>query len=367
MAHQGGPRAQSHRVNAMQVLIVDDDPVALDLLDQALTYFGYQVSTAGNGKEALKLMHSGLFRIVICDWEMPEMDGLELCRRIRQQYYGGYVYVILLTVHSGTQKIVEGLNAGADEFISKPFDPVELSVRVRTGERILSIESRDVTIFSLARIAESRDQRTAAHVDRIREYCRLIAEHLSALPKFSDQVDADFVHLIYLTSPLHDIGKVGIPDQILLKPGPLTEEDFEIVKQHTVTGSTSLDSAIYIHPEARFLCMARDIARSHHERFDGGGYPDGLMGDAIPLCARIVALADVYDALTTDRVYKPAISHEAAREIILKGMGTQFDPDVVQAFLANEDAFQEVHDRFAARSEREELALQPRAEPSLTY
>jgi putative two-component system response regulator len=351
----------------MQVLVVDDDPVTLDLLQQALTYFGYQVSVARNGKEALQLMHSGLFRVVISDWEMPEMDGLELCRRIRQRYYSGYVYIILLTIHSGTQRVIEGLNAGADEFISKPFDPTELSVRVRTGERILSIESRDVTIFSLARIAESRDQETGAHVDRMREYCRLIAEYLSGQPEFSDQVDAEFTHLIYLTSPLHDIGKVGIPDQILLKPGPLTEEEFEVVKQHTVTGSMSLDSAIHAHPEAKFLCMARDIARSHHERFDGSGYPDGLMGDAIPLCARIVGLADVYDALTTNRIYKPAISHEAARKIILKGMGTQFDSGIVQAFLANEDAFKEIHDRFAAREERETRLLQPQAEPSLKY
>jgi putative two-component system response regulator len=277
------------------------------------------------------------------------------------------VYIILLTVHSGTQKIIEGLNAGADEFISKPFDARELSVRVRTGERILSIESRDVAIFSLAAIAESRDQETGAHVDRIREFSRLIAEYLSGQSEFKDQVDAEFIQLIYLTSPLHDIGKVGIPDQILLKPGPLTEGEYEIVKQHTVTGSMSLDSAIHAHPEARFLGMARDIVRSHHERFDGSGYPDGLMGDAIPLCARIVGLVDVYDALTTNRIYKPAVSHEVARRIIVKGMGTQFDPGIVQAFLANEDGFQEIHNRFAAREERETRVLQPQIEPSLMW
>ena len=180
--------------------------------------------------------------------------------------------------------------------MSKPFDPDELRVRLHTAERILSIESRDVTIFSLAKLAESRDEETGAHVERMREYCRVIAEHLAQQEKFCDAIDGVFVQLIYASSPLHDVGKIGIPDRILLKPGPLTAAEVEIMKQHTVAGSMTLDFAIQTQPEARFLSMARDIARSHHERFDGGGYPDGLMGREIPLCARIVGLADVYDA-----------------------------------------------------------------------
>ncbi len=194
----------------------------------------------------------------------------------------------------------------------------------------------------------------------------MLAEHLSQQDKFCDEVDGDFVHLIYLTSPLHDIGKVGIPDRILLKAGPLTEDEFEVMKQHAVTGGMTLDSAIYAHPEAKFLCMARDIARSHHERFDGSGYPHGLTGTAIPLCGRIVALADVYDALTTRRVYKPPVSHKTARQIILDGKGTQFDPDIVLAFLANEDRFREIYQRYAVREEKEVRLLQPRTELSLS-
>jgi putative two-component system response regulator len=344
----------------MNILVVDDDPQMVRLLQKTISRFGYQVTGTSSGPEALKLMRGGAFRMVICDWEMPEMDGPELCRQIRERYNNSYIYIILLTVRSGTQNIVDGLSAGADEFISKPFNEEELRVRLRTGERILSLESREVTVFSLARLADSHDPETGSHIERMREYCRIIAEHLSQEEKFSELVDGQFVQLIYLTSPLHDIGKIGIPDAILLKPGPLTTEEFDIMKQHALAGGMTLDSAIYAYPEAHYLCMARDIARSHHERFDGKGYPDKLSGQAIPLCGRIVALADVYDALTTAHVYKPAFSHEKARQIILEGEGTQFDPDVVQAFLANEDRFLEIHNKYAAREAIEERVFHPR-------
>jgi putative two-component system response regulator len=341
----------------VRVLIVDDDDLATEILANTLTQFGYQVTSARNGREALDLMRSGLYRLVVSDWEMPEMTGLELCREIRRRYFSGYVYTILLTARRGTQNIVDGLNAGADDFITKPFEPQEICVRIRAGERILSLESRELTIFCLAKLAESRDRETGAHLERIREYCRIMAAHLSRKEKYRDQIDGDYVQLIYMTSPLHDIGKVGIPDRILLKAGRLTPEEFEIMKQHTVIGSQTLDAAACTHPEAKFLCMARDIARSHHERVDGSGYPDGLAGENIPLCARIVALADVYDALTTKRVYKPAFSHEETREIILQGTDSHFDADIVRAFLENEDQFLEIRERFAMREEVEASSL----------
>jgi putative two-component system response regulator len=349
----------------MKILIVDDDPLVLQLLEHAVRCLGHEPASASNGREALKLMRNGSYRMVICDWEMPEMDGLELCRRIRDRYCSKYVYIILLTVRCGAQNVVDGLGSGADEFISKPFDPQELSVRIRTGERILSLESREVTIFSLAQVAESRDQETGAHVDRLREYCRVLAEHLSRQEKYSEQIDGDFIELLYMTSPLHDLGKVGVPDEILLKAGPLTDTEFNVMKQHAVAGSMTLQSAIYAFPEAKYLYMARDIARSHHERYDGSGYPDGLAGDAIPLCSRIVALADVYDALTTKHVYRQAFSHDKAHQIICDGMGSQFDPDVVQAYLANEHRFLEIQNRFAAREAREARTLRPIADVSL--
>ncbi len=341
----------------MRILVVDDDDVVTEILEDVLARFGHEVTSARSGGEALELMRRGWFRLVVLDWEMEGMSGVELCRHIRQRYSSGYVYVIMLTIRRGTENIVEGLNAGADDFISKPFEPQELCVRIRAGERILSLDSRELTIFSLAKLAESRDQETGAHLERMREYCRELASELSRQEEFRNLVDADFLHLIYMTSPLHDIGKVGIPDRILLKPGPLTREEFEIMKQHTVIGSKTLDAAVDVHPEAKFLCMARDIARSHHERYDGLGYPDGLAGADIPLCARIVGLADVYDALTTKRVYKEAFPHEVAREIISDEKGGHFDPEVVRAFLRNENRFVDIGEQFMAREEFEAMSL----------
>ncbi len=351
----------------MRILIVDDDDLSTDMLANALAQSGYQITSAANGREALELMRSGLYRLVVSDWEMPEMSGIELCRRIRQRFASGYVYIILLTARQGTHNIVEGLQAGADDFVSKPFEPDELCVRIKTGERILSLESRDVTIFSLAKLAESRDSETGAHLERMREYCRVLANHLFLQEKHREEVDGDYVQLIYMTSPLHDIGKVGIPDRILLKAGRLTPEEFAVMKQHTIIGGNTLAAAAAAHPEAKFLGMARDIARSHHERYDGRGYPDGLAGERIPLCSRIVTLADVYDALTTKRVYKPAFSHEKSRTIIVNEMASHFDPDVLTAFLEHESRFIEISQQYAAHEEFERSSLlEPRAELALS-
>lgn len=330
----------------MRILIVDDDELTADVLENALTQFGYEVTKAKDGREALQWIRSGLFRMVISDWEMPEMTGLELCRCIRQRYSSSYIYTILLTARRGTQNIVDGLGAGADDFITKPFQPQELCVRIRAGERILALESHELVIFSLAKLAESRDTDTGTHLERMREYCRVIAQHLSEQKEFSDEVDGDYVQLIYMTGPLHDIGKVGIPDSILLKPGPLTPMEFEVMKQHTIIGARTLDAAVDAYPEAKYLAMARDIALTHHERYNGKGYPNGLAGDDIPLCGRIVTLADVYDALTTKRSYKPAYSHDTARDIILNEMRSHFDPRILDAFCANENRFRTIHSQF---------------------
>jgi putative two-component system response regulator len=170
---------------------------------------------------------------------------------------------------------------------------------------------------------------------------------LAERPKFRDEVNADYVRMIYLTSPLHDIGKVGIPDSVLLKPGRLSDREFEIMKQHTLIGAETLDAALREHPGAGFLRMGRDIALTHHERWDGAGYPHGLSGSDIPLCGRIITVADVYDALTAKRVYKHAFAHDVSRSIIVEEAGTHFDPDVVEAFLATEDEFMRVREKFA--------------------
>jgi cyclic di-GMP phosphodiesterase len=323
----------------MHVLVVDDDPVSLDILAEHLTHFGYEVTRASNGRDAFDQIRTGRFRIVISDWQMPGMNGLELCRQVRRRGAYGYVYFILLTSNSGVENLVAGFRAGADDFLTKPFQPQELWMRIRTGERVLSLEGRDLLIFAMAKLTESRDNETGAHLERMREYSRILAEELSTWPKYQQQVDGDYVQLLYLTCPLHDIGKVAIPDAILLKPGKLTAEEFEVMKQHTIFGSDTLGSVAHTRPEAEFLTMARDIALTHHERYDGFGYPAGLSKEEIPLCGRIVALADVYDALTSRRVYKPAYAHSTARSIILDGLGTQFDPDVVEAFQRREQQF----------------------------
>ncbi len=323
----------------MRVLVVDDDEVTATILEHSLVEFGYDVTVARNGREAFELLRSGEIRMVVSDWCMPEMSGLELCRRIRQRRNGTYVYIIMLTSNSSTKDVVEGLNAGADDYITKPFQPEELQVRLRVGERVLSLESRDLTIFALAKLAESRDPDTGAHLERIREYCRVMAEELVRARIPGEDIDGEFVQMIYLTSPLHDIGKVGIPDHVLLKPGPLTDEETEIMKRHTEIGGQTLDTLARTHSEARFLLMARDIAWTHHEHFDGTGYPRGLAGKQIPLAGRIVAVADVYDALTSKRVYKQAYSHELAVSTIHDGQGAQFDPVVVDAFLRRQADF----------------------------
>lgn len=331
----------------MRVLVVDDDEIALELLREALAGAGYEVSVAHHGREALEILRTGLYRLVISDWEMPEMNGIELCRRIRERHFASYVYIILVTSRDGTDNVIEGLDAGADDFVTKPFHPAELRVRVRAGVRLLSLESRHVTIFTLAKLAESRSPETGAHLERIREYCRVLAMQLSRTEKYKAEIDADFIHLMYLTSPLHDIGKVGIPDNVLLKPGPLTDKEFEIMKSHVMIGAETLDAAVQLQPDAEFLRMARDIALTHHERYDGSGYPQGLVGDEIPLCGRIVALADVYDALTAKRVYKNAMTHDVAKSVILEESGVHFDPDIVDAFLEAEREFIEIQNGFA--------------------
>jgi putative two-component system response regulator len=215
---------------------------------------------------------------------------------------------------------------------------------------VVSLENRDVAIFALAKLAESRDPETGAHLERVRTYCKIIATELSLVPKFGGRIDDEFVRLIYLTSPLHDIGKVGIPDSVLLKPGRLSDREFEAMKLHAEIGAQTLDAALQEFPGVTFLEMARDIAWAHHERWDGSGYPKGLEGEAIPLSARIAALADVYDALTSKRVYKGAFAHDVAVSMIVSESGKHFDPDIVAAFVRTQGQFLEVRNRFAESS-----------------
>jgi len=316
-----------------EILLVDDDLVIVELLSVLLASEGYTVRTATSGDEAKCVLQSAHPpRVVIADWEMPGMRGPALCRWLRDARPSPYTYFILLTGRTGANSVVAGLAAGADEFVTKPVEPQELLMRLRTAERVLSLETRDALIFALAKLAESRDPETGLHLERTQKYCRILAEEMRATSVYPG-LSEEFVHLVTMTSPLHDIGKVGIPDHVLRKPGKLTPEETEVMKRHTLIGAATLETALRHSPDAVFLRCAMSIARSHHERWDGAGYPDGLHADKIPLEARIMSVADVYDALTSVRVYKSAMSHDQAVAIVRSGRGTQFDPVIVDTFL----------------------------------
>ncbi len=331
----------------MRILVADDSDIIRTLMQTTLASAGFDVITATDGTEAFEMLCAGEARMVISDWEMPGMTGPELCQKLRAADLPNYIYVMLVTSHTAAEERVAGLAAGADDFVAKPFNPAELIERARAGERVLSLETRDVAIFAMAKLAESRDPETGAHLERVQGYTRVLAQQLAALEKYKDIVDAEYIRLMHLTSPLHDIGKVGVPDSVLLKPDRLTDFEFTIMKTHAAIGAETLDAALAKFPNTKFLQMARDIAATHHERWDGSGYPNGLVGPAIPLSGRIMALADVYDALTSKRVYKNAFTHEIARSMILKDAGTHFDPDIVAAFVRSEQQFIDIRAQYA--------------------
>jgi putative two-component system response regulator len=330
----------------MKILVVDDDDIALAVVKKILEQEQYEVELAEDVETALEILRSNDIQIVISDWNMPKITGIDLCRYLRNSPLVRYIYIILVTSRTSKEDIVQGLTAGADDFISKPFEPAELLVRVRNATRILALETTSLMLFSLAKLAESKDSDTGYHLDRIRAYAKTLSERIENDPMIRPQLPPHFSDLIYRTSPLHDIGKVGIPDYILLKPTSLNDEEWKIMRRHSEIGADTLDACLKLSPSAEYLRIARDIALSHHEHWDGTGYPHSLKGEEIPLCARIVALADVYDALTEKRVYKGPLSHEVACRIITEAEGKHFDPMVVKVFLEIKDKFLEIKNSF---------------------
>ena len=353
-----------------KVIIADDDPAALRMLAALLSSAGYDVHTAHDGLEAVSLLRSERANMLVTDWEMPGLDGMQLCRKLRAEMPREELFVLMLTIRTDPDDMLAALENGADDFMSKPINGGELLARLQAGSRVLELRrqlqqarasaqanmhalasradeiaaTRDVAVFALAALAESRDPETGAHLERLRSYSQILAEELHRQGPYRDQIDERFLEDLYRSSPLHDVGKVGIPDAILRKPGKLTPAEFDIMKLHTSIGADALEKAMRHSGGGGFLAMAVDIARYHHERFDGAGYPKGLKGYAIPLPARIVALADVYDALTSVRCYKEAYPPELAREMILEQEGKHFDPAVVEAFLARFVDFLEVRE-----------------------
>lgn len=331
----------------MKILIVDDELVSREKMKKLVQGIGHETVIAKDGIEAWEICKHEGTKMVITDWKMPGMDGLELCKKIRGAKGGGtYTYVIMVTTQNNISDVIEGMEAGADDFITKPFVKEDLIVRIRAGERILAFETRDIVIFSMAKLAESRDPETGNHLERIRYYSKALSKTLSTHSNYSEEIDKLFIDNIYLSSPLHDIGKVGIPDYVLLKPDRLDDKEFNIMKSHAQIGFNTLDEALKKYPSAEYLRMSAEIALSHHEKFDGTGYPNGLKENEIPLSSQIVALADIYDALASKRVYKNAFPQDIVKDIIVKGRGTHLNPEIVDAFLSMEDEFIEINNKF---------------------
>ncbi|MCP5004558.1 MAG: response regulator [Planctomycetes bacterium] len=330
----------------MKILIIDDEFVSRKKIERLIQSLGHETVATVNGKEGLEIWKNEGFRMVITDWNMPEIDGLSLCRIIRESEGGQYTYIIMVTTRNATNDIVAGIDAGADDFISKPFIKEELAVRIRSGERILSLATKDIVIFSMAKLAESRDPETGQHLERVRYYSKLLAETAAGIDNFSQDINKTFIDNIFLSSPLHDIGKIGIPDSILLKSARLDEREFETMKKHTLIGFNTINESSKKYSKADYLKMSAEIALSHHEKFDGSGYPYSLKENEIPISARIVALADIYDVLISKRVYKEAYTHDIARDIIIKEQGTHLDPELVKVFLSVNNKFVEISKKF---------------------
>ncbi|MFN2269110.1 MAG: HD domain-containing phosphohydrolase [Desulfonatronovibrio sp.] len=330
----------------MQALIAEDDKISRKTLALYIKKMGYEPLTASDGQEALDLWHENRPRIILTDWNMPGLDGVELCSMVRQAEMDDYTYIIMITSRGDSDDLIHGFESGVDDYLTKPVNKAELAVRLKASERIFSLQSKDTVIFAMAKLAETRDPETGLHLERIQSYCRIVSEFLLKNSIYPETVNRRFIDDIFATSPLHDIGKVGIPDHILLKPGRLDEREFEIMKTHATIGYETLRSTIEQNPKANFLRMSADIAKNHHEKWDGSGYPDGLKGEEIPLAARILAVADVYDALASKRVYKDAFSHEKTRAIITEGKGTHFDPVLIDVFLECQDDFAATLEKF---------------------
>jgi putative two-component system response regulator len=298
---------------------------------------------AKSGEQALKICTQEKPDLILLDIEMPGMDGFETIAKLKQSPVLSRIPVIFLTANNDTETEVRGLESGAMDFITKPFERsilihrIELHLRFSEYQRHLEntvkeLENSIVTSFS--EIVECRDANTGGHVVRTSEYALMLGRELQRRNIFSNQLSEDELEMISRAAPMHDIGKIGISDVILLKPGSLDNEEFALMKKHTTIGADILRSMYSRTPTQHYLRYAIMIAEGHHEKFNGKGYPNGISGENIPLCARIMAVADVYDALVDDRVYRKAMSHGDAYKIIMEGKGAHFDPDVADAFAA---------------------------------
>jgi putative two-component system response regulator len=344
-------------LSQQRILIVDDAPENVDVLGRALA--DYKRSVALTGEKALQRAFSDTPPdLILLDVMMPGLDGFEVCRRLKAEPHTHDIPIIFISALSETLDKVKAFASGGVDYITKPFQIEEVRARVETHlklrryqvfleelvkEKVKEIsDSQMATIFALSKLAESRDSDTGHHLERTQSFCRLLAGQLRQEKPHKTAISDEFVLNLSNASPLHDIGKVGIPDAVLLKPGKLTLAEFETMQTHTTIGAQTLEELQRQYPRNSFINMGISVARSHHERWDGQGYPGRLAGEAIPLAARIMAVADVYDALRSKRCYKDSLGREPCRAILVAGRDSQFDPAVVDAFLAVEDEFDRI-------------------------
>jgi putative two-component system response regulator len=338
------------------ILVVDDAPENIYLLN-AILHPHYQVKAATSGAQALELTAQSRPDLILLDVMMPEMNGYEVCQRLKSSNLTRQIPIIFVTALNEAVDESKGFEVGAVDYITKPVNGAVVRARVKTHlmlydqnraleekvrERTEELaNTQEATIIGFATLAEFRNQETGAHIMRTQNYVRLLAHTLSTHPHFSDYLNPDTVELLYKSAPLHDIGKIAIPDNILLKPARLTVSEYEIIKQHATYGLHALTRAEQAlgSTKSSFLRLAKEIAYSHHEHWDGSGYPLGLTGEAIPISGRLMALADVYDALVSERVYKQAFTHEKAVHMIVNDSGRQFDPLIVEAFFVLQGMF----------------------------
>lgn len=345
-----------------KILIVGDNETDLRFLNIILKNLGHSVTLINSCDSAIGQVETFMPDIVIIDAETEDYAGFDLCSEIRKNKKFRHIPVILVCDTTDGDMTVTGFEAGATDYISRPVNEEEVKIRIDTrldviqthlkaqakneqftnemNELLKTVTHPQMqTILALAELAQSRDDNTGKHLDRMQKYTYVLTKELQKFPKYSKLINKQFLADITAAAVLHDIGKIGVTDKFLLKPGRLTSEEYEIIKTHTLIGDETLQNVINTFGESSFIQMGRTIARSHHERPDGKGYPDGLKGSDIPIEADIMAIADVYDALRTKKAYKPAVSHERAIEIIKDGKGTQFLNDVVDAFLNVEKTF----------------------------